>query len=63
MKDLAAANADLSPIARAVATDDPRQVGLMLSVVAERIGKRPPYARVLTPLEATAIIRGFSGMN
>jgi hypothetical protein len=61
--DLASAGVDLSPVSRAVALGGPRKVGLMLSVLAERIGKRPPYPRVLTPLEARAIIQGFGGVG
>ena len=47
MKDLTAEGADTSPINAALRTNDPRKIALMLSVVSERIGMRPPYG--LTP--------------
>jgi hypothetical protein len=56
--DLSAAGVDLSPVSRAVALDGPRKIGLMLSVLAERIGKKPPFPRVLTRLQAKAVIHG-----
>jgi len=59
--ELSSAGVDVSPISRAVASDNPRRVALMLSVVAERIGKKPPYARSLTPIEARAIVQGLGG--
>ena len=52
---------DLTPISWAVASDDPRRIGFMLSVVGERIGKKPPFGRTLTKLEANDIFQESNG--
>jgi galactitol-specific phosphotransferase system IIB component len=61
--EASAADVDVSPISRAVASDSPRNVALMLSVVADRIGKKRPYPRTLTPVEARAIMLGLGGVE
>jgi hypothetical protein len=63
IRELVTAGVDISPVIKAAQTDNPRNIALMLSVVAERIGKHPPYQRVLTPLEATAIIEGYGAVT
>jgi hypothetical protein len=35
----------------------------MLSVLADRIGKKPPFSRTLTSLEARSIMRGLGGVE
>ncbi|MBB5066179.1 hypothetical protein [Granulicella mallensis] len=57
--ELAAAGFDVTPVSRGAAANDPRTIGLMLSVVSARIGKKPPYSRTLTKDEANAILRGL----
>ncbi len=56
-QDLADDDVDVEPLTNAAALDGPRRIGFMLSVVASRIGKRPPFGRTITPLEAKAIVR------
>jgi len=48
---------ETAAIRQANALGSPRKVGFALSVLGDHIGKRPPYARVLTPLEAHVILR------
>jgi len=58
LNEIKSSGNDISPVTNATATGDPRKIGLMLSVIAARIGKRPPFPRELTPLEADSIVRG-----
>lgn len=57
LDELKSAGVDTYLVTKAAAAGDPRRVGLMLSVVAARIGKQPPFQRMLTPLEASAILK------
>jgi len=57
MNDLANAGVDTSSVTRAIATAGPREIGLRLSVLANRVGKHPPYQREITSLEADAVAR------
>ncbi len=50
---------DLEPLDWAISKDDPRAIGYMLSVTAERIGQKPPFHRTLTTLELKDAFRPF----
>ena len=52
--DLRNAGVEISPVSSAVAKGDFRRTAIMLSVIADRIGKKPPFQRVITPLELKA---------
>jgi len=60
MDDLSAEGVDVSPVTRAAASKGPEYVALRLSALAERIGKHPPFERVLTPVEAIGVVRGIA---
>lgn len=57
LDELKSAGVDTYLVTKAAATDDILRVGLMLSVIATRIGKKPPFQRVVTLLEAREILR------
>jgi hypothetical protein len=57
-QELLSAGINDAPLQRAVALGGPRKIGLMLSVIGAQMGKRPPFARILTPTEARVIIQG-----
>jgi hypothetical protein len=57
VNDLSNAGVDISPISRAVALEGPRAIALRLSAIAKRIGKNPPFDRIVTSLEAQAIAK------
>jgi hypothetical protein len=56
LAELRDAHVDTYPVTKASAAGDIRRIALMLSVVAERIGKKGP-TRILTNLEAAAILK------
>lgn len=59
LNDLNDAGVDISPVSRASA-DGPRKVGLMLSMVSQRIGLKSPYPRILTATQVKSAFRGVS---
>jgi hypothetical protein len=59
LDELTASGVDTSPVTRAIARGNIRAISLMLSVVAYKMGSRPPSERTLTRLEAREIIQGF----
>jgi hypothetical protein len=54
--DLASAGIDISPISHAVKSDGPTKISLLLMAMANRIGLKPPYSRMLTPRQAKVIV-------
>lgn len=55
--ELAIHGVDISPVVRAIALNGHRKTGLMLSVVASRIGHTPPFSRVITSSEARVFVQ------
>lgn len=63
MNELANAGVDTSFVSRAVATGSPKAIGLRLSVLADRIGRKPPFQREVTPLELRSIAKQTGGIR
>jgi hypothetical protein len=61
MGDLENAGVDTSSVTRAIATGGAKAMGFRLSVLADRIGRRPPFEREIAPLEANEIAHGGVG--
>lgn len=61
--ELHAVGADTSSLSRAEASGNPERIALMLSSVAERIGKHPPFPRQITFLQIKAITRDIDSPN
>jgi hypothetical protein len=61
--ELHTAGVDTSPISRAESVGNPERIALMFSVVAERIGRRPPFPRQITPLQVKAITRDIGSLD
>lgn len=58
LKELSASGVDTSSVR--ISTDGPRKIGLQLSVLAERIGKKPPFGRTLTKAQRDELLNQYS---